>query len=390
MSIVQSLPSSGSSSSPFTPKRSRIKRKSNEEFDSVSRILTFDDSNSRSPFNRKLEFAPLSQQATLCIGSECVKSEPTTPVKTPQTFVESNNKILLSPSIKNRPNRYNIPDEEKNHFLLTTSKRSGSNNSTPSKRIKTNIMENCKPITYYFKPTQKTLDFSSNRVKDINQIVNYKSNEENVSPKIENLVESKFSISNVSSSKSKIFNLKLKKTNFDEKVTPIKSEHINDDQSSKQISIRSSHQNNKSPPIKSITSPQPNKTVIKSINDDGQITPSKNGSINNSPLRSPKIIELLKHKVHYSGGDTYSRFLKQIVLKGELFILGKNDIMTKIENCTDDELKIYGRLISRKHGWIRSNGPDGLIKYKEKNLCSDFDGVLMSLATKQLIDTGIL
>lgn len=352
--MSEMVPSSGSSS-PFTPKRSKVKRKDNRELNSVSRALTFDDSNSHSPFKINQEFLPLSQQASLSceylplsqqvslpceylplnqqVSLPCEynnKSEQTTPVKTQQSSVEKNNKILFSPTIKNCPNRFNIDKQEINTVMSSPNKRNGSIRATPSKKIKSSIMENCKPITFYFKPTQKRQDLV---VQNSNfQSTNHKSNEENMNPKIK------------------------KENNKSTQKTPVKSTLANEN-------------------------------IIKHVNVGEQVTPKKSINMNNNFLKSP-IIDYIENRVNISGGDTYSRFIKSIVIKAEMICLGKSNIVTTIENCTNDELKIYGRLISRKHGWIRADEPDGLNKYKELNLCDNFDNVLQSLASKQLINTG--
>lgn len=341
LSPFQILPSSGSSST-FTPKRSRIKRKSNEE-NSVSRVLMFDDPNSRSPFNSHLEFLPLSQQVTLSIRNEPIVSEEKTPVKTEQHDAEKNNRILLSPSIKNRPNRFNITNQEKNIIKPSPIKRSRSNNSIPSKRLKSNIMENSKPITHYFKPTQKRPD----SITDV-QSLKHEPNAENMNFTMKN-IKSEYNTDNVKNSKTK-------------KI--------------------------KSPKNKNIESPLPNKN-LKPLNSFGLVTPSKNGTIPKSVPISPRLNDYLENKITISGGDTYSRFVKFIVFKPEPICFGKGNFVLKIENSSDDELKIFGRLISRKHGWIRFDGSDGLQKYKESNLCDNFEAVLKSLATNQIINTSM-
>jgi len=201
VSMTQMLPSSGSSS-PFTPKRSKIKRKSSEEFNSVSRALTFDDSNSHSPFKRNFEYLPLGQQVSLPYEYDNIKSEQTTPVKTDQPSAEKNIKLLFSPSIKNRPNRFNIDKQEINTINPSPNKRS-LNKTTPSKKCKSNIMENCKPITFYFKPSQKVQDFV---IDNIVQSTSHISNEENMNPKMENSIHSEFSIDSIEPSKPFIFN----------------------------------------------------------------------------------------------------------------------------------------------------------------------------------------
>lgn len=444
--MSQVLPSS-SSSSPFTPKRSLIRKKSEEQLNSVpsvSRKLAFDDSFSQSLFNRKLEFSPLSQQvlfeneidesekitpvktshidnfrSSLSIENlskrfkttkECspsqqpllpcenenFKSEQTTPVKTPLKYCETNSKILLSPSIQNRPKRFNITENQKHISSPSPNKRNGSNNSTPSKRFKSNVMDNSKPITHYFKPTQKRPDSINNKVINDCQLDEHISNEENL--KYEYCAQStsgyvtnsKLKVPNKMLSKNMSLSLKNKKQkspskNITENEIPI-SKNINKIESPKKTSIILS------PESKKNISPE-KKTPKKEMSQSNvakQGTPSVNGSSkNNTPMKSPRIIDYLQNKVVISGGDTYSRFIKHIVLKGELIIFGKEEIMSTVDNSSDDELKIYGRLISRKHGWIRYNEPDGLKKYKEKNLCADFDGVLESLASKKLINTGI-
>ncbi|XP_022164341.1 fanconi-associated nuclease 1-like [Myzus persicae] len=408
--VSQILPSSGSSS-PFTPKRSRIKKISSEEHNSVSRILAFDESNSRSPTRRKLDFVSFSQQSFLIGENELIQSEQTTPVKIDQSNLEKNN-ILLSPSIRVHPKRFNISEQDKN-IKSSSNKRSGSNNSTPSKKSKMlNASANCKKITSYFQPTQNRTDsiingFGNNCLK-----AKHKSNEENMNPTVENCIKSEFGINNTESYKNKIpgqiqpskkntseqslnhKNDKLKKNVIEGQVTLNNNDNINNIEGhpSKLNGVSSSLPNEKktSPKRKAVKGPYSNKTTVKELNIAGQVTPSKNGSINNTPLTSPRIMEYLENKVDISGGDTYSRFIKFIVLKAEIFCFGKEDIMKKIEGATHDELKIYGRLISRKHGWIRLSGADGLQKYRELNLCNDFDGVLESLATKQLINTDVI
>jgi len=340
----QMLSSSGSCS-PFTPKKSRIIRKSSGQLNCVSRSLTFDDSNSiRLPFNDELEFLPLSQQ--LFSEYEQVHSQQTTPIKTQQSFVEKNNTITLIPSIENLPHSINIVQQDTNTVNQCFSKINSTNNSSPPK----SCIANCDPIKYYFKPTQKRPNFLSDM------------NNGNTS-QIGNFIKSEISDQN-------------------------KNENINNIQLPKDINIKLNHKaGKKNSPRKNVKSPPSIKNIIKQSYVAEPVTPSKNSSI--PTMRSPNI-DYLKNGVIISGGDTFSRFIKSIVLKFELLCIGNSDIITKIYNCSNDELKIYGRLISRKHGWIRSNEPDGLTKYKELNLCDDFDGVLASLATKELINTGIL
>lgn len=451
--MSQVLPSS-SSSSPFTPKRSLIRIKSEEQLNSVpsvSRKLAFDDTFSQSPFNRKLEFSPLSQQALSpfeneidesekitpvktgskdffsnysqsspsienlrkrfkttkeCSSSqqpllphvnENFKSEHTTPVNTPQKNYETNSKILLSPSIKNRPKRFNITVNEKHISSPSPNKKNSSNNSTPSKRFKSNVMNNSKPITHYFKPTQKRPDSINNKVDSDRQLNKNISIEENMNLKYEYSVPSTsgcvmssvLEVSNKILSKSMSLSLKNKKQkntskNITENEIPTNKD-INKIESPKKTSVILSHEIKKNISPEKIT---PKKEISQSYKAKHG-TPSENGnSRNNTPLKSPRVIDYLQNNVVISGGDTYSRFIKYIVLKGEMIIFGKEEIMSIVENSSDDELKIYGRLMSRKHGWIRYDEPDGLKKYKEKHLCADFDGVLESLASKKLINTG--
>jgi len=372
--MSQMLPSSGSSS-PFTPKRSKIKKISS---DSVSRILAFDESNSRSPTRRKLDFLSFSQNALLLNENvnenELTPYEQTTPVKIEQSNCERN-KILLSPSIKVNPKRFNIPEQDKNIIKSSSNKRSSSVNSTPSKKSKQlSVIAGCKKITSYFKPIQERQNSITNEVGNHFSPAKHKIKEENVNSITENFI-------------------KIEK----QFTTPDKNDNINNIQvrSPKIVSVSSNNPIEKktSPRRKVVKNSHSNKTKPKELNMAEQVTPRKNGSIisiNNSSMTSPKILEYLENKVDISGGDTYSRFIKSIVLRPEIFCFGKEDIMKKIESTTNDELKIYGRLIARKHGWIRSNAPDGLQKYKELNLCNNFDSVLESLATKQLINTGIL
>jgi len=372
--MSQMLPSSGSSS-PFTPKRSKIKKISSDGYDSVSRILAFDESNSRSPTRRKLDFLSFSQNSLLLNENvnenELTPCEQTTPVKIEQSNCE-NNKILLSPSIKVNPKRFNIPEQDKNIIKLSSNKRSGSVNSTPSKKSKLlSVIAGCKKITSYFKPIQERQNSITNEVGNHFLPAKYEIKEENVSSITENCIKSEKQV-----------------------TSPDKNDNINNVQvrSPKIISISSSHPNEQktSPRKKVVKNSHSNKTKPKELNMAEQVTPRKNESINNSSMTSPRILEYLENKVDISGGDTYSRFIKSIVLRPEIFCFGKEDIMKKIESASNDELKIYGRLIARKHGWIRSNAPDGLQKYRELNLCDNFDSVLESLATKQLINTGIL
>lgn len=401
--LTQVLPSSGSLS-PFTPKRSRIKRKSNEEFSSVSRVLAFDDSNSHSSDSKSLELLPLSQQTLVPCENTFINSKQTTPIKTRQTIVENDKsvKILLSPSIKSRPKRFNITEQETNFILPSPSKQSGSNNSTPSKKFKS--IQNCKPITDYFKPVQKRL-VSIDNVCGYFSTAEHKLIEENMNSTIciksesftDTIESSKFEISakptnqslNVISEQNK--NTRKKKNFNKKKVTPNKSENsmvINYQSPMKNCVILQS-EINKSPRNEGKENPCFNKNNTNLLNGAEQVTPSKNATISNNIMRSPRIIDYLENKVNISGGDTYSRFIKFIVLRPEPFFFGKSDIMTKIEDCSNDELKMYGRLIARKHGWIRFDGPDGLQKYKELNICRDFNAVLLSLATKHLTITGL-
>jgi len=393
------LPSS-CSSSPFTPKRSKIKRIS-EEHDSVSRILAFDESNSRSPTRRKLDFLSFSQQPLIISEIEHIQTSQTTPVKIEQSNFEKS-KILLSPSIKVHPKRFNISEQDKNVINSSQNKKCSSNNSTPSKKLKLlNASAGCKKITSFFKPIN---DVGNNFL-----LANHKSDEENMNPTVENGIKSEFVANNTGGYKNIVHekilpsktieqglnhkNDKLKKSVFERQDTTNQNDNINNIEVQSQklysVSLSLSNRQKSSPKRKAVKSPRSNKTIEKELNIAGQVTPSKNGSINNTPLTSPRIMEYLDNKVDISGGDTYSRFIKLIVLKAEIFCFGKEDIMKKIEGATNDELKIYGRLISRKHGWIRANAPDGLLKYRESNLCDNFDSVLESLATKQLINTGM-
>lgn len=426
---------SSDTSSPFTPKRSLIKKKEKREFNSVSRILAFDDVNGNLPFNGQLELLPLSQQLMLS-EYESNSFEQTTPVKTQPLCYEKNTKIVLSPCIKNRPNRFNMtvqeittfkpspskrsnsnnstpskrsnsnsstPSKRSNSNNSTPSKKSNSNSSTPSKRLKSNIIEHCKPITHYFKPIQKRPDYNIiNEVSDNSQLTKYKLNEENSNSKIitelftNNIVRYKPEIYNQTQLSKKInqnLSLKIKprKQNIEGQVTLNKCENNICIQSSKQINENSSLQNEKkkSPRKQTVNNSFCNTKSKSQLNIGEQVTPSKNESINNSHIvMRSSITDFLE--VNISGGDTYSRFIKYLVLKTEMICLGKGNIIKQVQYSTDDELKIYGRLISRKHGWIRSNGPNGYRKYKDLNMCANFDSVIISLATKQLINTGKL
>lgn len=407
MSMTQMLPSSGSTS-PFTPKKSRVKIKSNEDFGHVPSILEFDDSNSVMTFNRKLEFSSPKQQSLLFNENESIYHEQTTPLKTQQSVEDQYNTILLSPSIKNYPKRFNI-NTKKDSVIEPSSKTTRSNNSTPSKRFKTNAIQNCKSITDYFKPCQKSVNFINN-VDNKFQTVDHKLNIENMSVKRKICIESEFSTDNTENSKIvtncnkllltkspsqslnvvSVKNNSTKKNSIANQVTPKKkkSRIVINNQSSKDNSVILSIQkeNSKSPKNQGIESSQKNN--IQPLNHADIISPCKNGPIDNS-LKSPRIINYLTNKLNISGGDTYSKFIKFIVLRPEIFFFGRSNIMTIIENSTNDELKIFGRLMNRKHGWIRLNGSSGLQNYKNLNLCCDFDNVLKSLATKQLITTGM-
>lgn len=402
--MFQMLASSGSTS-PFTPKRSMIKKKNDREFNSVSRVLTFDDSNTNNnlPLNKDLEFLPLSQQVMLPIEYNHDKSEQTTPTKMKQPIYEKNTKIVLSPSIKNRPNRFNITEQEVTTNTKFPSKRSNSEKLTPSKRIKSKIVENCKPITYFFKPIQKRQDSIINKISDDFQSTKHKLNEENYNIKI----KTEFSI-NTNNNKLGVndeiqISNKTSQNLNNQNISPKKQiiEHIEPNKNNENINIHSSEQIKENVCFQNEKKKSPKKQIlknlfsdtksIKQLNISEQVTPKKNNCISNTHMiiRSP-IIDLLENKVNISGGDTYSRFIKFIVLKAEIFFFGKKNIINTIENSTDDELKIFGRLISRKHGWIRYDGPDGYLKYKQLNIPTDFDSILMSLATKQLINRGNL
>lgn len=363
------------STSPFTPKKSRIKRITSGEISIISRALLFDDSNSpsRLPFNKNLDFSPLSQQVLLPCENELIKSEQITPVKMEPSDLNKINKILVSPSIKNRPNRFNIDEETKITIKPSPRKRNGSNNSTPSKKIKLNGSENCKPITHYFPPTQKKVLTAINKIDHyFNSATEQRINEEKMNPNTDSPVKPEFSTNSLDFSKQDIANTMKSptKTTIDPNIQNNKKKKSN---------------------ITDVKSQFSKEQVTKQLNFSLSVTPTKNRIINNTnftPTKSPKIIELLENKVTISGGDTYSRFIKSLVMRPEIFFLCGGNIIDIIDDCTDDELKIYGRLIARKHGWIRLDEPDGLKKYREANLCHDFDSVLKSLATKQLINTG--
>lgn len=399
------LPSS-SSSSPFTPRRSLIKKKNGEGCSKVTRTLSFDDSNITSPYNGNVDFLPLSQLVPR--EHEYIQSEPITPVKTENA--ENRVQILYSPNIKNRPKKFNISDQEISKIKPSPSKRSGSNSSTPSKKFKSNVMVNSKPITHYFKPVQKRLDSMSNNNDNCFQSITHKLNEKNMNPETENNIKRELFTDDLQSSKTYIpsknqsINQSSQSLQFKNTIKGVKKKNTK-----VQISPNKIGNNNIIPSLKknnlSLSLPKEKKMIssnqsvlssfvvdskLEDLHVTGQVTPSKNSSINNTVLKSPSIKDYLENKVTISGGDTYSRFIKFIVLKAEIICFGKREIMKKIENSTDDELKIYGRLISRKHGWIRFDGQDGLQKYKDLNLCYDLEDVLMSLETKQLIDTGML
>jgi len=373
--MFQMLPSSGSLS-PFTPKKSKIKWKNDENLNSVSRTLIFDNSNSINlTFNDELECLPLNQQVSN--EYEQTDSEQTTPVKTQQTFVKNNNKILLSPNIKKYPNRFNVVQQEINTINQSPRKRNGSNNSTPSKKL--GDVPTCNQITYHFKSSQKPSNYLSDEYK------------KNIS-QIENSIKSEFSTDNVVSDRLETFNslesIQNKSLKKNCAIIQVKYNKNKNIQSSKNFDTNMSLKKEKknSPRKKATDNPLSNKNIIEQTHIVEPITPSKNKNILTMKIPS---IDFLKNII-ISGGDTYSRFIKTIVLKPELLCIGNSDIIKTIFNSTDDELKIYGRLISRKHRWIRSNESYGLNKYKELNLCDNFDGVLTSLATKQLIVTGIL
>lgn len=389
MSTSQMLPSNGSTS-PFTPKKSRIKIKSNEDFGHVPSILEFDDSNSVLTFNRKLEFSPPKQQPLLLNENELMCCEQTTPLKTQRSVEGQNNTILLSPSIKNYPKRFNIDTQKNSVIKPSSNKTTRSNNSMLSKRFKTNIAQNCKSITDYFKPCQKR-QFN---VDDKFQNFDNKLNRENMCVESKIYVKSEFSTDNPESSKIETSNklLPTKPTSHSLNVS-VKNESTRKNIIASQVTPKKNKNrivvNNQSPKDKNVilSIQKGNKSLqqnnIQPLINTEIISPCKNDPIDNS-AKSPRIINYLTNTLNISGGDTYSRFIRSIVLRPEIFFFGKSNIMMIIENSTNDELKIFGRLMNRKHGWIRFNQ---LQNYK--NLCCDFDNVLKSLATKQLITTGM-
>lgn len=384
------LPSS-SSSSPFTPRRSLIKKKNCDGCSLVSRTLSFDDSNITSPFKGNIDFLPLSQP--LPREHEYIQSEPETPDKTENA--ENSINILYSPKIKNRPKKFNISDLETSSIKTSPSKRCGSNRSTPSKKFKSNVMENSKPITHYFKPVQKILASMSNNNDDRISSDTHKLNEVNMKPETENRIKRELFIDDIQSSKPNITiknsNKSVKKIAKKVQVTPnTNGNNIIIPSLKKKLSLSLPKEKKIISRSQSVSSSFSDSKKVEDSCIITQVTPRKNSSINNTVLKSPSIKDYLENTVTISGGDTYSRFIRFIVYKVEIICFGKREITEKIESSTDDELKIYGRLISRKHGWIRLDGQDGLQKYKDLNLCYDFEGVLMSLETKQLIDTGML
>lgn len=331
---ILSQQASCDTSSPFTPKRSLIKRKSNVESNIVSRILSFDD-------NENFKISPINTQELPYKYGYGI-SEPTTPIKNQQPFIEKNNKILLSPSIKNQPKRFNITPSKKRSYTQ-------SSMPTQSKKAKFIGSENNCKITSYFKPILIRQNSIVNKLGDNFHPLKYNLNDKN-NFDIENSIKSKISMDNIEIPKLQIQN----QTQSPQKT----NQRLN---------------------------------VKNKLQEDGaanyarDVTPKINKYFNTIVLKSP-IIDVLESKVIISGGDTYSRFIKYIVLN-EIICLGKINILEKIDNCTTDELKLYGRFIARKHDWIRQ---DGFEKYEKLNLCSDFYSTLKSLATKQLINTGLL
>lgn len=373
VSTSQMLPSNGSTS-PFTPKKSRIKIKSNKDFGHVSSTLEFDGSNSVLTFNRKLEFSSPKQQPSLLNENEFMFREQTTPLKTQQSVEDQNNTILLSPSIKKYPKRFNIDTDKNSVSEPSPNKTTHSNKSTPSKRFKTSAAQNCKSITDYFKPCQKRQYNVDNKF----QTFDHKSNRENMCTESKIYVKSEFSTDNTESSKLDTSNklLPAKPTNHSLNIVSVKNRIVVNSQSPKDNNVILSIQKGNKNPQENNIQPLKNAEII---------SPCKNSSIDNS-AKSPRIIDYLTDTLDISGGDTYSKFIRYIVLRPEIFFFGRSNIMKIIENSTNDEIKIFGRLMNRKHGWIRFNG---LQNYRNLNLCCDLDNILKSLATKQLITTGM-
>lgn len=323
-------------SSPFTPKRSLIKRISNEKSNIVSRILSFDD-------DKNFKISLPNTQALHCKDGLGM-SEPTTPIKNQQPFIEKNNKILLSPSIKNHPMRFNITPSKKRSYTQTSL-------LTQSKKAKfSENVNNCK-ITSYFKPIVKVQDSIVNKLGDNLHSLKHKLNDKN-NLDVENSIKSKFSMDNIEIPKLQILN---------QTQSPQKT--------NQNLNVKKELQN----------------LQEDGAANDGVVTPKINKYMNTIVLKSP-IADVLESRVIISGGDTYSRFIKYIVLN-EIICLGKINILEKIDSSTNDELKLYGRFIARKHDWIRH---DGLERYEKLNLCGNFYSTLKSLATKQLINTGLL
>ncbi|XP_050423310.1 fanconi-associated nuclease 1-like isoform X2 [Adelges cooleyi] len=362
------------SCSPFTPKKSLVKRKVG-----VSRILQFDSSDtaSNSSTDVKLEFTDLSQTKSTTHTNNndlmCV-----TPVKE----LSEQNKILLSPSIRNRPNRFNLDQEVKESVKPSPRKRSGQNISTPSKRVKFNPEKNRK-IKEYFKPVQNGPDLLMNSSQEA-----YKN------PSTSSLAQ----VSNKSSKSSLGTISESVKTVFVCQESYVISQNVSvsnvmDKTQSQQCkeNLNLNKKIIKSPKTNISITPSPNKKTEHLNNvivNNNEMTPTKSIDNSSTMSRSPSIHELLTKPVVISGGDTYSRFMKFLLYRPEVFFLVERNL-EKIKECSDDELKLYGRLLLRKHGWIRFNSLDGLMKYKDKKICSNFDQVLKLLEERQIINTDL-
>ncbi|XP_050537525.1 fanconi-associated nuclease 1-like [Daktulosphaira vitifoliae] len=348
-----------SSTSPFTPKRSLIRKKI-EDFNSVSRVL-FDSSDESSSVSVDLKEKFLS---TCQIKSETQinNTEQITPIKD----LQNQNKILLSPQIKNHPNRFNLNENLNNAIKSKSNKRKGTNLSTSSKKHKIFNADNNKKIYEFFQSSEQILQSENN-----NKLCNESS-----------LSNKHFMSYNEES-------IKIKQEFFDgTKVLPETISHLKFMKNSyntcqKLVNIT------KISPSKNLEN-TPTKNNKKTSNFQIEVTPKKKIDSSHINSRSPSIYDLLTQpKIIITGGDTYSRFIRHLVLRPEVhFLVGRHYKL--FAECTDEELKIYGRLFLRKHGWIRSNGPNSLQDYKSKNLCDNFELVLQSLEEKELINTNVL
>lgn len=345
------------STSPFTPKRSLIRKKT-EEFNCVSRVL-FDCSDESSSASVDLKE---KYPSTCSTNPESLINDPKniSPTKTYQ----NHNKILLSPRIKNHPNRFNLSENVNDAIKPKSNKRKGSNLSTPSKKHKIFNADNNKKIYEFFQSSRKI-------VKSVNNDELYN--------------ESCSSKDHLMSTKDKSATIKQESSdNSTELLDSISSSKCMknlDDSCKKLVDM------GKISPSQFLES-TPTKNHKKTLNFQIEVTPKKKLEISHENSRSPSVYDLLiQPKITITGGDTYSRFIKYLVLRPEVhFLVGR--YYKSFVDCSDEELKIYGRIFLRKYGWIRSNGPNSLQDYKNKNLCENFELVLQSLEEKKLINTS--